>query len=480
MYKKPKNRWYKHLDFVVLDMILLELAYLLSYYIRIGERFHDKDNLYQNMQIIVLVFDVLIALSVNAHKNILKRKLMQEIWESVKNMTLLVVFIMAYLYYIKQSSLFSRLIFTMFWLIGCIFLSAGRSLYKVVVRKHLVKSGNFPQMLLITENSKMEETMARLQRHSENRFQLCSVVLLDYEPEKDYRSIIDESGVGNKCCIIGGFEDIKEFLVNNVVDEVMIDIDDTKETERLTQELLTAGTIVHISLAHVYGELPNQMLGRVGGLPVISTSISMASPVQLLLKRLMDIAGALVGLVITGIAFLIFAPIIYKQSPGPIFYSQERVGQNGRRFKIYKFRSMYPDADKRKEELMKLNKVEGDGLLFKMDDDPRIIPIGHFIRKMSIDELPQFYNILKGDMSLVGTRPPTVDEWMKYSTHHRARLAFKPGLTGLWQVSGRSDITDFEEVVRLDMKYIRNWSLKLDISLLLKTVQVVLTGKGAV
>ena len=480
MYKKPKNRWYKHLDFVVLDMILLELAYLLSYYIRIGERFHDKDNLYQNMQIIVLVFDVLIALSVNAHKNILKRKLMQEIWESVKNMTLLVVFIMAYLYYIKQSSLFSRLIFTMFWLIGCIFLSAGRSLYKVVVRKHLVKSGNFPQMLLITENSKMEETMARLQRHSENRFPLCSVVLLDYEPEKDYRSIIDESGVGNKCCIIGGFEDIKEFLVNNVVDEVMIDIDDTKETERLTQELLTAGTIVHISLAHVYGELPNQMLGRVGGLPVISTSISMASPVQLLLKRLMDIAGALVGLVITGIAFLIFAPIIYKQSPGPIFYSQERVGQNGRRFKIYKFRSMYPDADKRKEELMKLNKVEGDGLLFKMDDDPRIIPIGHFIRKMSIDELPQFYNILKGDMSLVGTRPPTVDEWMKNSTHHRARLAFKPGLTGLWQVSGRSDITDFEEVVRLDMKYIRNWSLKLDISLLLKTVQVVLTGKGAV
>ena len=138
---------------------------------------------------------------------------------------------------------------------------------------------------------------------------------------------------------------------------------------------------------------------------------------------------------------------------------------------------MYPDADKRLEELKASNKM--NGLMFKMDNDPRIIPIGHFMRKYSIDEFPQFLNVLKGDMSAVGTRPPTVEEWKKYDPHHRARLSMKPGITGLWQVSGRSNITDFEEVVRLDVKYIRTWSLINDFKILCKTVKVVLKGEGA-
>ena len=161
-----------------------------------------------------------------------------------------------------------------------------------------------------------------------------------------------------------------------------------------------------------------------------------------------------------------------------MFFSQERVGRNGRKFKIYKFRSMYPDAEEQKKELMEKNKMQG--LMFKMDDDPRIIPIGKFIRKTSLDEFPQFFNVLKGDMSLVGTRPPTVDEYEQYETHHRVRLAAKPGLTGMWQVSGRSDIVDFEEVVALDKKYIEEWNIGLDIRILLETVKVVLTGKGSV
>ena len=143
----------------------------------------------------------------------------------------------------------------------------------------------------------------------------------------------------------------------------------------------------------------------------------------------------------------------------------------------YKFRSMYMDAEERKKELMEQNKMQG--LMFKMDDDPRITPIGKFIRKTSLDEFPQFINIFKGDMSLVGTRPPTVDEFEQYDAHHKSRLAIKPGLTGLWQVSGRSEITDFDEVVRLDQEYIENWSLVLDLKILLKTVVVVLKGKGA-
>lgn len=196
-------------------------------------------------------------------------------------------------------------------------------------------------------------------------------------------------------------------------------------------------------------------------------------------KRAMDIAGGLVGCLFTGIAAIFLVPAIKIKSPGPAFFSQVRMGKNGRPFKIYKFRSMYMDAEERKKELMKQNNVK-DGMMFKMDDDPRIIKgVGHFIRKTSLDEFPQFWNILKGDMSLVGTRPPTMDEWEKYELHHRKRLAIKPGLTGMWQVSGRSDITDFEEVVELDTKYIAEWCLKLDIEILVKTVMVVFRGSGA-
>lgn len=137
------------------------------------------------------------------------------------------------------------------------------------------------------------------------------------------------------------------------------------------------------------------------------------------------------------------------------------------------------DAEERKKELMEQNKVK-DGMMFKMDDDPRIIKgIGHFIRKTSIDEFPQFWNVLKGDMSMVGTRPPTLDEWEKYSPRHRIRMATKPGLTGMWQVSGRSNITDFEEVVKLDERYIREWSFALDIKIILKTVGNMVSGDGA-
>ena len=198
---------------------------------------------------------------------------------------------------------------------------------------------------------------------------------------------------------------------------------------------------------------------------------------MIVLKRLMDILGGIVGLLITAVVTIVLGPMIKLESPGPLFFSQKRVGRNGRIFKIYKFRSMYADAEERKKELMEQNEM--DGLMFKMTDDPRITKIGKFIRKTSLDELPQFWNVLKGDMSLVGTRPPTVDEFEQYEGYHKRRLSMTPGLTGVWQVSGRSDITDFEEVVRLDKEYIENWDIGLDIKILLKTVMVVVKKDGS-
>jgi lipopolysaccharide/colanic/teichoic acid biosynthesis glycosyltransferase len=192
----------------------------------------------------------------------------------------------------------------------------------------------------------------------------------------------------------------------------------------------------------------------------------------------MDIVGSLIGLLITGILYLFIAPRIRRADPGPVFFSQTRIGKNGRPFQIYKFRSMYLDAEKRKKELMAENEMQG--LMFKMEHDPRILPgIGEKIRSRSLDEFPQFLNVLKGDMSLVGTRPPTLEEFRQYDAHHKMRLSFKPGITGLWQVSGRSTITDFEKIVALDNEYIKKWNLRLDIRILFKTVGVVISKQGA-
>lgn len=207
------------------------------------------------------------------------------------------------------------------------------------------------------------------------------------------------------------------------------------------------------------------------------------------MKRTMDIAGGVVGCLITAVLCVFVAPAIYISSPGPIFFSQIRVGENGKRFKMYKFRSMYPDAEERKRDYLAQNRIK-DGLMFKLDFDPRVIGnrivdgrertgIGEFIRKTSIDEFPQFFNVLRGDMSLVGTRPCLIDEYEAYDLHHRTRMAVKPGITGLWQISGRSDITDFEEVVRLDNQYINSWSLGLDIKIILKTIRKVLKQEGS-
>ena len=179
---------------------------------------------------------------------------------------------------------------------------------------------------------------------------------------------------------------------------------------------------------------------------------------------------------ITAVVMLFIAPAVKLEAPGPLIFKQKRVGKNGRYFYIYKFRSMYIDAEERKKELMAQNEM--NGLMFKMKDDPRITKVGKFIRKTSIDELPQFINVLKGDMSLVGTRPPTVGEFKQYKGHHKRRLSMKPGITGMWQAYGRNSVMDFDEVVKMDLEYIDNWSILLDIKILFKTVATVFTNHG--
>lgn len=194
-----------------------------------------------------------------------------------------------------------------------------------------------------------------------------------------------------------------------------------------------------------------------------------------LFKRCLDILGASVGLLITAILFVPIAIAIQVDNPGPILYSQVRCGHRGKTFRIWKFRSMVTNADAIKH----LIENEAQGLIFKNKNDPRITRVGAFLRKTSLDEFPQFLNVLLGDMSLVGTRPPTVDEVMSYEPHHWERLNVKPGITGEWQVHGRSSVTDFEAIVGMDLQYQSKWSVFYDIRLIFETVLAVLYRKGA-
>ncbi|MDA0268821.1 MAG: sugar transferase [Cyanobacteria bacterium] len=193
------------------------------------------------------------------------------------------------------------------------------------------------------------------------------------------------------------------------------------------------------------------------------------------LKRFLDIVGALVGLVITAIAFIPIAIAIQLDNPGPVLYSQTRCGHQGRPFRIWKFRSMVADA----EALQHLIQNEAQGLIFKNKQDPRVTRVGRFLRRTSLDEFPQFLNVLLGDMSLVGTRPPTEKEVAQYTPHHRQRLEVKPGITGEWQARGRSDVKDFEDIVAMDLRYQQQWSVGYDIRLIFETALTVLKCKGA-
>lgn len=263
-----------------------------------------------------------------------------------------------------------------------------------------------------------------------------------------------------------------------MVDEVFINLPSEKyNIGELVSQFETMGVDVTVNLnafdcilAH------NKQICEMAGLNVVTFSTTFYKTSHVIAKRVIDIIGSLVGLILCGLVSIVLVPLIRKDGGSAIF-AQTRIGKNGRPFTFYKFRSMCVDAEEKKRELMEQNTMQGG--MFKVDEDPRITKIGHFIRKTSLDELPQFYNVLKGDMSLVGTRPPTVDEYEHYTPEQKRRLSFKLGITGLWQVSGRSEIKNFDEVVKLDVAYIDGWTIWKDIEILLKTVKVVLMKDGA-
>ena len=482
MYSRKSQSWVKHADFILLDILCLQVAFVLAYMTRHGFRNPYESQQYFNLAIIYTLIDFAVLVSNRILKNVLKRGYYQEFVKTVNQVFLVTVWITLYMFSVQSGDIYSRITVYLLAAYHVLMTYAVRVAWKKVLLRRK-KNSPGAVMYFITTTDRAERVIKRFRNNNLNNNQVAGMCILDEDCTGQ-----TVAGVP----VTASAENVVKYLCDKWVDEVMVSVSTSYPYPgKLISTLAQMGIVVHVEMEHMdIEEWQHQSIQKVAGTTVRTLSMTLATPAQLAAKRALDIVGGLVGCILTGLLTLVIGPMIYIKSPGPIFFTQTRVGKNGRKFKIYKFRSMYLDAEARKAELMAQNRVQG-GLMFKLEYDPRIIGcekrpdgtikkgIGNFIRDYSLDEFPQFFNVLKGELSLCGTRPPTVDEWEQYELHHRARLAIKPGITGMWQVSGRSNITDFEEVVELDKKYIREWSMGLDLRILLQTVKVVLGKDGS-
>lgn len=419
---------------------------------------------------IVLMAYAVIAIFFNYNDKYTRRGKLDEL-KAVVKMNVLFAAIMSMIVFARhEMSPMSRGISYMTVLINTVLMYVVHLLLKHYLLVVYKNKNTVNQMLLLTTVDRAESILRSVAREREWTKRVTGII------------IIDDALIGEKICgvpVVAGYDDMLDYAKKQIVDEVFISVpyDSGESLYNVVMEFENMGARVHLSveILNRFSEF-NVALENMGDIPVITFFNNYYDYRALALKRLIDIVGSLVGIVFTIIIAIFLAPALLIESPGPLIFKQKRVGRNGRYFYMYKFRSMYADAEERKAELMKQNEMEG--LMFKMENDPRVTKVGKFIRKTSLDEFPQFFNVLKGDMSLVGTRPPTLDEFVQYKSYHKRRLSAKPGITGLWQVSGRNDIEDFEDVVKLDLEYIDNWSLGLDIKILLKTVGAVFKHTG--
>ena len=468
----------------VTDLLTLILGVVLVHVLvgRVWARIlpYDLSDWIQTITLMTIAF-VVSFLSFDQNENIVGRRIGAEIKLSLKFNVLMGALYAALMLMTKARMLESRYFAVGVPLINMILMSIGHTILKRMLAGAEHRWGVESYVAIVTTNFNAEAVINDLKKDWSKR--IVGLALLE----------VDEKAIGDNVAgvpVVANYNNFMDWLRRNALDEVFVDIpmDSGESFLPYLEEMESMGLTVHFRLpildriektccSDTNAARMGRSLGRCAGGNVITIGTSMLELRDQVLKRLLDVAGSLLGCVISLPIIAIVAIPLKLESPGPLIFKQKRVGLNGRIFYIHKLRSMYIDAEERKKELMAQNEM--NGLMFKMQDDPRITKVGKFIRKTSIDELPQFFDVLVGNMSLVGTRPPTVDEYNQYDSHHKRRLSMKPGITGLWQVSGRSKIQNFEDVVSLDVQYIDHWSLWGDIKLLFKTVAVVLSGHGA-
>lgn len=482
MYQKSRSEWSKHIVFVVLDIICLQISYISAFFLRFGNLnlFNTGDG-YLTAALVMTLGQIIGSLLLNSYKDIHKRSWVAELLNNGITALIFVSVTALYFYSVHTAELYSRLLVFFTSILYVILCTTGRIILKRIMLHRKSGSIGAKSLLLVTDSAAAKDVISDIKGDIASSYVIKGVVLTD--------SFVGEELSGIP--IVAELSGAADYICREWVDEILVcTSESSSQTDSLIRECAEMGVTVHSVINLNKVDRNKQFIEEIGNRAVLTTAFNYVAPYQAFIKRAFDIVGGLVGAIFAVLIGIVIGPFIYLNSPGPILFKQNRIGRNGKVFKVLKFRSMYLDADERKKEFMDQNRV-ADGMMFKLDFDPRIIGnkvlpdgtkktgIGEFIRKTSLDEFPQFFNVLKGDMSLVGTRPPTVDEWEKYQYHHRARLAIKPGITGMWQVSGRSEIRDFEEVVKLDTEYICKFRLSLDFKILLKTIIVLFQRKGA-
>lgn len=453
------------------DLVSIALAYTIAILIRYRKFSRVMEpELHFVVCIGFLLFCTIYSFMFDWNREFIKRGILVELIAVTKFNIFMELAVMAFLFMLQRSAGVSRLVMGYFAVLNILIVWLVRLVMKKALRIYFTASSNIVKIMIITKKQILAKTVEKLKGAMDINYEIVALACMDADLKgEEIRGVT----------VNAGREDVLDLARQMPLDEVFLNLpdEDMAYVKHMIYELESMGIACHYNIDIIERPSKEVRVGNFAGYTVVTYSINHFDYRRMVVKRGIDILGGLVGCLITIVITPFAALAIKLDSPGPVFFSQIRIGKNGRRFRIYKFRSMYADAEARKKELETKNEMQG--LMFKMENDPRITRVGSFIRKTSIDELPQFFNIVRGDMSLVGTRPPTEEEFEQYNSHYRRRISMTPGLTGLWQISGRSEIVDFDEVVKLDLEYIDNWTLGLDIKILFRTVWVVLTGKGS-
>ena len=462
----------------LVDLVAIALAYFVAHRLRIllpfGKNITEETEWFP-IYVLCIIGCILFNLASNKYEGFFGRGYFVEAEEVLKYNVFQFVFLSTCVYLFRLELGFSRLMLLYFVICDAFVGYLFRIAFKAFIKRTYKKGRGSEKILIVTNEDLLHKVREAFLRDQGWNYEIVGVALTDQE------KLSDDIDIGKEDLwkIVSGRKDLLDIARQMPIDLVFFYLpNNDPDAEDWIQAFTVMGIRCYYGIQNLHFGIPSSGVGEFASFPVACYNTMDRDWRMSVVKRLTDIVGGFIGLFLTAVLTPFIALAIKIEDPkGSVFFSQTRIGKNGRRFRIYKFRSMYADAEDHKKELLKQN--EASGPMFKMEYDPRITKVGKFLRRTSLDEFPQFWNVFKGDMSLVGTRPPTVEEFEQYNDYYRRRMSITPGLTGLWQVSGRSNIKDFNEVVKLDLQYIDSWSIGQDVKILLQTVGVVLKGTGS-